>query len=124
MVDLLSSAPQDVRLIVLCALALLLMVVVLPVLLAGLSRPHLPARHSFRAGYLTTLALGCALLLTLSGCGTAPPRACTCPPVPAELLTPPQEPVLLQAPTPSPTPGATTSRTRLDAASTASTCSG
>lgn len=41
------------------------------------------------------LMLLLVLALGLSGCGTAPSRASTRPPVPAELLIPPQKPVLL-----------------------------
>ena len=111
MLDLFLRLPPhvDLCLLTLCALALSL-----PVL--ALRRPRQevePATRSFRNGYLTTLA--CGFLLMLSGCGTAPLPAATYPPVPAELMEPPQAPVLLQRPSPSRTPGPTTSRTLLDA---------
>lgn len=78
--------------------------------------PMEPASRSFRRSYLATLLSGC--LLMLSGCGTAPLPAALCPPVPAELMEPPQEPVPLQRPSNSVTPGTTTPRTPPDAAST------
>ena len=48
------------------------------------------------------------LVLVLSGCGTRPLQAPISPQVPAALLIPPLPPVLLQAPSPSATPGTTT----------------
>lgn len=65
-------------------------------------------------------ALGCGLLLVLSGCGTAPSQAPWCPPVPAELLTPPQEPVPLTQTSPSTRLGPTKLKTPPAAAPTAS----
>lgn len=47
----------------------------------------------YRLSYLIVLAFS---LLLLSACGTAPLQAVPCPPVPADLMTLPQEPVLLQ----------------------------
>lgn len=52
-----------------------------------------------------------ASALLLSGCGTAPSRARTFPPVPADLLTPPSKPVLLTPASPSTRPGTTTTST-------------
>jgi hypothetical protein len=57
-------------------------------------------------------------VLALSGCGTAPLQVQTSPPVPAGLLTPPRPPVLLQAPSPSTTPGETTKPMRASAPKT------
>lgn len=81
-----------------------------------------PAARTFRRGYLVGL-LSCSSLLVLSGCGTAPLQVPQCPPVPAELLTPPQAPVMLQPTSPSPTPGPTRPKTPRDAASTERTTS-
>lgn len=61
--------------------------------------------------------------MALSGCGTAPLQVQTSPPVPAGLLTPPRPPVLLQAPSRSTTPGATTPSTPSGAPKTGSTTS-
>lgn len=105
-------------------LMLLALVAGLP-LVTGLTPRHPPmpvqsrtfrAMPSYRRSYLVVLA--CSLLLMLSACGTAPSRVITCPPVPAQLLEPPQEPVLLPVAPPSKTPGATTSRTLSAAAKT------
>ena len=86
--------------------------------------PHMRGTVSMArlANDLSTIDDMSALLL--SGCGTAPSRADPSPRVPAELLTPPQEPVMLTPASPSTRPGPTTSRTRPDAASTASTTGG
>lgn len=62
-------------------------------------------------------------LMALSGCGTAPLQVQTSPPVPAGLLTPPRPPVLLQVPSRSTTPGATTPSTPSGAPKTGSTTS-
>lgn len=67
------------------------------------------ALRRYRVSYTLMLAL-CSVLM-LSGCGTAPPQAATCPPVPAALLESPQEPVLLQRDSASKTPGPTTPAT-------------
>lgn len=101
--------------------------VALLVMLLGLCLVLLPLRLVLRQGvpiqgaesllmtrsFKTSLAaaLGCGLLLVLSGCGTAPSQAPWCPPVPAELLTEPQEPVLLTPTSPSTRPGPTRSKT-------------
>ena len=59
----------------------------------------------------------CCSLLMLSGCGTAPLRVETCPPVPADLLIRPAPPVLLQPRSSWQTSGTTTPPTLPDAAS-------
>lgn len=70
------------------------------------------------------LVMGCLFsLMLLSGCGTAPLQVQTSPPVPAGLLTPPRPPVLLQVPSRSTTPGATTPSTPSSAPKTGSTTS-
>lgn len=95
---------------------LLLMLVPLVALLPLMLAP--PA--AWLKGYLAAAMAG-ASVLTLSGCGTAPLQAAQCPPVPAALMEPPQEPVLLQ-PTPGlKTPGPTTPKTPRGAASTGRT---
>lgn len=120
----------------LTARLLLLLLLILVVLLPALAcRPpvrtghergqvpgHAPGSRQFTGTYL--VALGCGCLLLLSACGTAPSPAAPCPPVPAELLTPPQPPVMLQPPTPLKTPGPTTSKTLRDAAQTVPPTSG
>lgn len=55
--------------------------------------------------------LSCISLWVLSACGTAPLPVGSCPPVPAELLTPPTQPVPLTPASPSTTPGTTTPST-------------
>lgn len=67
------------------------------------------ALRRYRVAYTLMLAL-CSVLM-LSGCGTPPPQATTCPPVPAALLESPQQPVPLQRDTRSKTPGPTTQPT-------------
>lgn len=123
MAELLLSAPEPVSLAVLLTLWLCLVLVCLP-LVAPRPVPTSQLQRSFRQAYLRTVVLALPLLLMLSGCGTAPSRAAPSPRVPAELLTPPQEPVLLTPVSPSRTPGPTTSRTLLDAGKTASTTGG
>lgn len=54
----------------------------------------LPWPHVRRRLVPLVMGLGSAWLL--SACGTAPLLVQTCPPVPATLLKPPQQPVLLQ----------------------------
>lgn len=91
----------------------------------GLWLPNLTV-HMLRPGYSPAqaylrsyrLGLSCTLLLLLSACGTAPLPAPSCPPVPVDLLAPPQAPVLLQPASPLKTPSPTTSKTRPDAALT------
>lgn len=123
MVELLLSAPAPVCLAVMLTLLLCLALVCLPLVAA---RPIMasPPVQAFRQAYLRTVALALPLLLVLSGCGTAPSRADPSPRVPAELLTPPQEPVMLTPASPSTRPGPTTSRTQAAAASIASTTGG
>lgn len=123
MIELLLSAPAPVCQAVLLALWLCLMLVCLP-LVAPQPITNSPPLRAFRQAYLRTVALALPLLLMLSGCGTAPSRAAPQWSVPAELLTPPQEPVPLMPASPSKKPGPTTSKTRLDAASTGSTTGG
>lgn len=60
---------------------------------------------------LMMLALLSALVLVLSGCGTAPLPAPTRLQVSAELLTPPTPPVLLMPGSALPPPGPTTPKT-------------
>lgn len=129
MVELLLSAPAPVCLALVAALLLCLLMVCLPLVVPMPPRgqpapPLTSAQRAFRRAYLRTVGVGLPSLLVLSGCGTAPSRAETPLQVPAELLTPPQEPVMLTPASPSKKPGPTTSRTRLDAASTASTTGG
>ncbi len=108
--------------------SLLVMPLVLPLLVAGLLLVGLLVALTtwlaqgfavlcrLREGVATVLPWPTArvLLLTfvslwvLSACGTAPSQAGSCPPVPAELLTPPSEPVPLTPASPSTTPGTTT----------------
>lgn len=61
----------------------------------------------------------CCSLLMLSGCGTQPLRVDTCPPVPAELMTRPSQPVLLEPGLRLKTLGTTRPSTPASAASTA-----
>lgn len=103
----------------LLGVVLMLSMALLPLLL---SLGPQPAGRAYRRGYLSSLLL-CGSALLLSGCGTAPLQVPQCPPVPAELLTPPQNPVLLRPTSPSTTPGPTTTRTRRDAGSTGPTTS-
>jgi hypothetical protein len=77
-------------------------------LLAMLARV-LTGRHPLHPALLKSLAL-CCLLPGLSACGTAPSSVLTCPRVPAELMSPPAQPVPLKAGSPWMTPGATTLR--------------
>lgn len=117
MLELFLRLPPLVDLV----LMLLLVVAVLMGLLPGLACrrrgvPLEPASRSFQRSYLATLASGC--LLMLSACGTAPLPAAQCPPVPAELMEPPQAPVPLQQTSPLKTPGTTTPKTPPGAAST------
>lgn len=95
--------------------------VVLPVLLA-LALILLPLRMWPRVirvnGFLILLT---ALLLLLSGCGTAPSWVQTTPPVPAGLLTPPRPPVLLLPISPLAPPGTTRPSTPGSAPRTGST---
>lgn len=58
----------------------------------------LPWQHVRRLLLALVMGLGSAWLL--SACGTAPSQGQTCPPVPAALLKPPQQPVLLQPASP------------------------
>lgn len=134
MVELLLSAPAPVCLALVGTLLVCLLMVCLPLVVFPTHAPHhprgqpapplTPAQRAFRRAYLRTVGLGLPSLLVLSGCGTALSQAETPLQVPAELLTPPQAPVMLTPALPSKKPGPTTSRTRLDAASTASTTSG
>lgn len=82
----------------------------------------LRARSSgMRLTLLSAAAL--ASLLLLSGCGTARSPVLMCPPAPAALLVPPQEPTLLVPMTPasrSMTPGTTTPSTPAPAPKTGS----
>ncbi|MNK72830.1 hypothetical protein D3C87_923150 [compost metagenome] len=73
-------------------------------------RTRMLSRLAMHSATLSTAVIASALLL--SGCGTAPSRARTFPPVPADLLTPPSKPVLLTPVSPSTTPGTTTTSTR------------
>lgn len=93
--------------LLLVATVLSLALVMLPLLAPprAVASDHRALRR-YRVAYMLMLAL-CSLLM-LSGCGTPPPQAATCPPVPAALLASPQPPVLLQPTTPLKTPGPTT----------------
>ncbi len=97
-----------------CLLPILLVLLGFALLLLGLHMAprgcllHLPlARPRRQTRNLLGLAAVCFLALTLYGCGTLPLPAMACPPVPAELLQEPQEPVLLTPAEPSTTPGTT-----------------
>lgn len=67
---------------------------------------------------MVMVVVASCLLLALSGCGTAPLQVVTCPPVPAELMQPPQPPVLLIPGSPLPRLGTTKPPTPSLAAST------
>lgn len=76
--------------------------------LAVLWLPRANPKRKVMAGRLLSLmmlALLSALVLVLSGCGTAPLLAPTRLQVPAELLTPPAPPVLLTPGSALPPPG-------------------
>lgn len=98
--DLFSSGPP-ILVLLLVALCLLLMALP-PTLAAPRWVRQAPAcAWSYRQAQRATLAFG--LLLMLSGCGTLhsqdpPPMRLvhSCPPVPADLMVMPQQPVLLQ----------------------------
>lgn len=86
----------------------------------GPLRGCMPGRRWFRK----TLPLPALMVVLLSpwllcGCGTAPSAVRTLPPVPAELMAPPQPPTLLRVPQIQGsrwlTPGTTTEPTRLHA---------
>lgn len=118
MLDLFLRLPLLVDLVLLLLLMLAVLMGLWPALACRRQGvPMEPASRSFQTGYLATLGSG--FLLMLSGCGTAPAPAALCLPVPAELMEPPQAPVLLQRATPLKTPGTTTPKTPRDAASTA-----
>lgn len=99
------------------AMALVLLVplaLCLVVCLAVLWLPRANPKHKVAAGRvlsLMMLALLSALVLVLSGCGTAPSLAPIRLWVPAELLTPPTPPVLLTPGSALPPPGPTTPKT-------------
>ena len=95
-------------------LLVLLLVPLLPLMLLQSAWGTAPPTAWVRA-YL--VAAAGASVLMLSGCGTAPSQAARCPPVPAELMEPPQEPALLQVKPSLKTPGPTTPKTPRDAAS-------
>lgn len=117
MLELFSRLPLHVDLL----LVMLLMLAVMPGLLPDLAFgrrgvPLEPASRSFRRSYLASLTFGSVLML--SACGTAPSTASPALQVPAELMEPPQKPVLLPSTPRSPTPGTTTPKTPPGAAST------
>ena len=84
------------------------LVLCLVVCLVVLWRQDSPPAMARRAAAVLMLALISALVLVLSGCGTAPSLAPTRLWVPAELLTPPAPPVLLMPGSGLRPPGSTT----------------
>jgi hypothetical protein len=116
--EYLWSLPGPALLFLALNLLLFVTVVALPLLKPPKAVASSPkAWRPYRASYLLTF-LVCSLVM-LSGCGTKP-SVPYCPPVPAELLTPPQAPVPLHHPIHWQTPGSTTSPTPAAAPSTAS----
>lgn len=103
--DALSAAPVSNYLLAL--VAVVAVVLLLALWAEAILEPH-PSPWLLRLVAWTVTLLACGLLATLSGCGTAPRAVSSCPPVPAELMTPAPEPVPLQPTTRSRTPGATT----------------
>jgi hypothetical protein len=116
---MLGQAPV---LLLAAATVLSLALVTLPLLAVpqGVASSRVALRR-YRLSYALMLVL-CSVLM-LSGCGTAPLQAATCPPVPAELLASPQAPVLLQPATRLKTPGPTSPPTPPVAAPTGASTS-
>lgn len=117
MIELLSSAPPSAAWVVLILSVALMALPLVQPMAPRLARQAARGLRHYRVAY--SLTLGVSLLL-LSACGTAPLPAASCPPVPAELMTLPQEPVLLQPASPSTTRSTTTSSMPPDAVKTES----